>query len=236
MLAAVVGKLMSKNAEERYQSLSGLLVDLERCKKEWINTGTIAAFELRKGDLPVRLNVTQKLVGRQAEIEKIFSLFKEAASGKKILLELKGFSGLGKTVLIHETARPLTASKGTFITGKFDSLQRNVPYYGWSQALNQLAELLLTESNENISLYRKFLNENMQGLEADILAIAPRWKAILVEVTPLPQLNPKEQQSRVRFAFSLFFKSILKITKPLLLYFLAFLTIFLQSTMKVSFV
>jgi len=218
MLAAVVGRLMSKNAEERYQSLSGLLIDLERCKKEWIDTGTIASFELRKGDQPARLNVTQKLVGREAEIAKIFSLFEEAASGKKIFLGLKGVSGLGKTMLIRETARPLTGSKGTFITGKFDSLQRNVPYYGWSQALNQLADLLLTESNEHISLCRKFLNENMQGLEADILAIAPRWKAILVDVTPLPQLNPKEQQSRVRFAFSLFFKSILKITKPLLLF------------------
>ncbi|MEP7108551.1 MAG: AAA family ATPase [Ferruginibacter sp.] len=218
MLAGVVGKLMAKNAEERYQSLSGLAIDLEHCKKEWISTGTIATFELKKGDLPVRLNVTQKLVGRTAEIEKIFSLFEEAASGKKILLGLKGFSGLGKTMLIRETARVLTGSKGTFISGKFDSLQRNVPYYGWSQALNQLAELLLTESNENISLCHRHLNENMQGLEADILAIAPRWKAILIDVIPLPRLNPKEQQSRVRFAFTLFFKSILKITKPLLLF------------------
>ncbi len=218
MLAAVINKLMAKNAEERYQSLTGLLIDLEHCKKEWIRTGTVADFELRKGDLPVRLNVTQKLVGRKAETEKIFSLFEEAASGKKILLGLRGLSGLGKTMLVRETARLLTAGKGAYITGKFDSLQRNVPYYGWSQALDQLAELLLTESEEDIALCRRLLNETMQGLEADILAIAPRWKAILVDVPVLPQLNPKEQQSRVRFAVSLFFQSILKITKPLLLF------------------
>ncbi len=217
-IAAVVEKLMAKSAEDRYQSLSGLNIDLQLCQKEWISTGTVVPFELGKGDLPLRLNVSQKLIGRKAEIEKIFSLYEEAAAGKKILLGLKGISGLGKTKLIQETAKPLTAHKGTFITGKFDSLHRNIPYYGWSQALNQLADLLFTESDENISLCRKFLNENMQGLEPDILAIAPRWKTLFPDIAPLPLLNPKEQQSRIQFAVSLFLKSVLKITKPILFF------------------
>lgn len=217
-LAAIIEKLMAKNAEERYQSLSGLQIDLEHCQKEWISTGTVALFDLGKGDLPLRLNVSQKLIGRKAEIDKIFSLYEEAAAGKKILLGLRGLSGLGKTKLIQETAKPLTANKGTFISGKFDSLHRNIPYYGWSQALNQLADLLFTESEENISLCRKFLNENMQGLEADIVAISPRWKTLFTNITSLPLLNPKEQQSRIQFAVSLFIKSILKITKPILFF------------------
>lgn len=217
-IAAVVEKLMAKNAEDRYQSLSGLKIDLQLCQKEWISTGTVSPFELGKGDLPLRLNVSQKLIGRKAEIEKIFSLYEEAAAGKKILLGLKGLSGLGKTKLIQETAKPLTANKGTFISGKFDSLHRNIPYYGWSQAFNQLAELLFTESDENISLCRKFLNENMQGLEADIEAIAPKWKTLFTDIAPLPLLNPKEQQSRIQFAVSLFLKSVLKITKPVLFF------------------
>lgn len=218
MLAIIINKLMEKNAEERYQSLSGLYVDLEHCKNEWIKSGHIAQFQLQKADLPVRLNVTQKLIGRKDESEKIFSLFTAATNEKKIFLSLKGLSGLGKTMLVKETARLLTATKGTFITGKFDSLQRNVPYFGWSQAFNQLADLLLAEPEENILLCRNFLKENMQGLEADILAIAPRWKTILIDVAALPQMNPKEQQSRVKFAVSLFFQSVLKITKPLLLF------------------
>ena len=217
-MAAIIEKLMAKNAEERYQSLSGLQIDLEHCQKEWISTGTVALFELGKGDLPLRLNVSQKLTGRKTEIDKIFSLYEEAAAGKKILLGLRGLSGLGKTKLIQETAKPLTAHKGTFISGKFDSLHRNIPYYGWSQAFNQLADLLVTETEENISLCRKFLNENMQGLEADIVAIAPRWKTLFTNITSLPQLNPKEQQSRIQFAVSLFIKSILKITKPILFF------------------
>jgi predicted ATPase/GAF domain-containing protein len=217
-LVAVINKLLLKNAEERYQSLSGLHVDLEHCRKEWNNTGTIASFELAKADLPIRLNVSQRLIGRSNEIDKIFDLFDNAASGKKVLLELKGLSGLGKTMLIRETARPLTATKGTYISGKFDSLQRTVPYFAWTQALNQLADLLLTESEENISLCRTLLSENMQGLESDIVAIAPKWKLFFNETTPLPLLNPKEQQGRVKFAVSLFLKGIMKITQPLLFF------------------
>jgi serine/threonine protein kinase len=217
-LIAVIDKLLLKNAEERYQSLSGLLVDLEHCRTEWKNTGTISSFELAKADLPLRLNVSQRLVGREKEINQLFTLFNQAASGKRIVLELKGLSGLGKTMLIRETARPLTATKGTYISGKFDSLQRTVPYYAWTQALNQLAELLLTESEENISRCRTLLAENMQGLESDIVAIAPTWKLFFKETVVLPLLNPKEQQGRVMFAVSLFLKGIMKITQPLLFF------------------
>lgn len=218
VLNTVVNKLMAKNAEERYQSLSGLYVDLEHCMKEWKSTGTIAPFKLAKADLPLRLNISQRLVGREPEIDKVFDLFETAASGKKILLELKGLSGLGKTMLIREIARPLTYAKGTYVSGKFDSLQRTVPYYAWTQALNQLAELLLTENPEYISRCKKLLAENMKGLEADIVAIAPKWKSVFSETVPLPLLSPKEQQGRVKFALSLFLKSIMKVVKPLLVF------------------
>ncbi|HQW83065.1 MAG TPA: adenylate/guanylate cyclase domain-containing protein [Ferruginibacter sp.] len=217
-LATVIEKLMAKNAEERYQSLSGLQIDLAHCQKEWISTGTVEMFELGKADLPLRLHVSQKLFGRKTETEKIFSLYEEAAAGKKIILGLRGLSGLGKTKLIQEAAKPLTAHKGVFISGKFDSLHRNIPYYGWAQAFNQLADLLFTENEETISRCRKLLNENMQGLECDIIAIAPRWKTLFSNISPLPMLNPKEQQSRIQFAVSLFIKSILKIVKPVLFF------------------
>jgi predicted ATPase/GAF domain-containing protein len=217
-LAAVVNKLLSKNAEERYQSLSGLYMDLERCSREWKEKGSIASFELAKADLPLRLSVSQRLTGREAEISKIFGLFDKAAEGKRVLLELKGASGLGKTMLIRETARPLTATKGTYISGKFDLLQRTVPYFAWRQAFDQLADLLLTENEETISHYRRLLKENMQALESDIIAIAPKWKLFFSEAQPLPVLNPKEQQGRIKFAVSLFLRSIMKLTQPLLIF------------------
>lgn len=217
-LIDVINKLLAKNAEERYQSLSGLLVDLEHCHQQWKKNGTVPSFELAKADLPLRLNVSQRLIGRDKETKRIFSLFDEAASGKKILLELKGLSGLGKTMLIRETARPLTSTKGTYISGKFDALQRSVPYYAWTQALDQLADLILTENEENISRCKNLLAEDMQGLEAEIVAISPKWKLFFVETTPLPLLNPKEQQGRVMFAVSSFLQSILKITQPLLFF------------------
>lgn len=218
ILTKIVEKLMAKNAEDRYQSLVGLRIDLEHCHAEWQKNRKMEPFELGKGDMPVRLNVSQKLVGRKAEIDKIFELFEQSAQGKKVLLEVKGMSGVGKTMLIKETARPLTAHKGTYISGKFDSLQRNVPYYAWAQALNQLADLLLTENDETVENARKFLEENLQGLEADIIAIAPRWKKVMGEVKPLPLLAPKEQQNRIQFAISQFLKSVLKVTKPLLFF------------------
>lgn len=42
IVAAIVAKLMEKNAEDRYQSALGLKHDLEQCLQAWKATGTIA--------------------------------------------------------------------------------------------------------------------------------------------------------------------------------------------------
>jgi len=51
ILDEIINKLISKNAEERYQSLSGLHVDLEYCQKEWEKNASITSFQLAKASL-----------------------------------------------------------------------------------------------------------------------------------------------------------------------------------------
>ena len=43
-VAAIVARLLAKNADERYQSGFGLIEDLSRCKRELAQTGTVTGF------------------------------------------------------------------------------------------------------------------------------------------------------------------------------------------------
>ncbi len=45
-LAAIVGRLMAKDADERYQSAQGLLTDLEECRRQWGQGRRILAFSI----------------------------------------------------------------------------------------------------------------------------------------------------------------------------------------------
>ena len=57
----IVTKLMAKNAEDRYQSSSGLKADLENCLKQLEETGNIIPFPLGQKDISSRFQIPQKL-------------------------------------------------------------------------------------------------------------------------------------------------------------------------------
>ncbi|HEY6767874.1 MAG TPA: serine/threonine-protein kinase, partial [Candidatus Sulfotelmatobacter sp.] len=54
-LSAITMKLLAKNAEERYQTASGLESDLRRCLAEWETQGRIDPFPLGTHEVPNRL-------------------------------------------------------------------------------------------------------------------------------------------------------------------------------------
>ncbi len=95
MLAAVINKLLSKMAKDRYVSCDGLLYDLERCRTE-------QEFVLGERDFSRRFEFTRQLYGREAEIMQLKNDYKAVTSGSKILVSISGYSGIGKTSLVNQ--------------------------------------------------------------------------------------------------------------------------------------
>ena len=59
-LSAIVMKLLAKNAEERYQTASGVEADLRRCLAEWQSHGRIDPFPLGTDDLSDRCDTLNR--------------------------------------------------------------------------------------------------------------------------------------------------------------------------------
>jgi len=98
----IVLRLLAKNAENRYQTASGLQADLKSCFDQWQRKGRIEPFELGGDDFTGRLQIPQKLYGRQAEIKHLQNILDRAVTEQAQLLLVAGYSGVGKTSLVHE--------------------------------------------------------------------------------------------------------------------------------------
>src|SRR6201999_183891 len=138
-VSAIVMKLLAKTAEERYQTAAGASSDLRRCLYEWGKTGWIDEFPLGEHDIPSRLLIPEKLYGRASDIETLLAAFDRiVAGGRPELVLVSGYSGIGKSAVVHELHKSLVPPRGLFASGKFDQFKRDIPYATVAQACRSL--------------------------------------------------------------------------------------------------
>ena len=82
----IIMTLLSKNAEDRYQSAFGVKTDLERCLQQYELNKRIDEFKLGSQDFSGKLLIQGKLYGREKEIDHLNNLFNNCAVGKKSTL------------------------------------------------------------------------------------------------------------------------------------------------------
>lgn len=155
VLSDVVMKLLAKPAEERYQTAAGLEEDLRRCLSAWEAHAHIDAFPLGAHDRPGQVLTPGRLYGREREIESLINAFdRVASSGAAELVLVSGYSGVGKSSVVHELQRSLVPPRGLFASGKFDQYKRDVPYATLAQALQGLIRPLLGKSEAELAPWR----------------------------------------------------------------------------------
>src|SRR5207302_4039865 len=103
------------------QAAGGLHRRLRRCLDAWSAEPRIDAFPLGQQDTPDRLLIPEKLYGREREIETLLAAFdRVVTSGRPELALVSGYSGIGKSAVVHELHKSLVPTRGLFASGKFD--------------------------------------------------------------------------------------------------------------------
>src|ERR1700677_4387860 len=107
-LSAIIMKLLAKNAEERYQTASGLEADLRRCLAGWQSHGCIDPFPLGAHDASDRLLIPEKLYGRERQIDALLAAFdRVVVQGRPELVLVSGYAGVGKSSVVNELHKAL---------------------------------------------------------------------------------------------------------------------------------
>ncbi|MCP5162295.1 MAG: EAL domain-containing protein [Hahellaceae bacterium] len=179
ILDDILGHLMAKNAEDRYQSMEGLRFDLEECMRQWREHQSFSHFEIGSHDLNQQFAIPQCLYGRDHELDVLVQTFENATQGLTELMFINGYSGMGKTALVNEIKKPLANRKGYFVTGKFEQLKQNVPFSALSYCLDELIGQMLTESDERLGIYRHQLIEALGNHASLLKDLVPGLELIL---------------------------------------------------------
>ncbi len=219
MISSVVLKLLAKRVEDRYQSARGLQHDLERCLEQWSASGRIDPFPLGERDASDRLRIPQKLYGRNAESARLLRAFEHVkASGRPVLLLLSGYSGIGKSSLVHELQKSLVRERGLFLGGKFDPFARSVPYSTVIRALTALVLGLLAEEESRLYDWRRAVQKALGTQGRLLVDVIPPLKILIGEQPAVPELPLTEAERRFRGVFRDFLGVFTKKEHPLLLF------------------
>ncbi|MEK8018560.1 MAG: AAA family ATPase, partial [Candidatus Parabeggiatoa sp.] len=237
IISDIVIKLMSKTAEGLYQSAFGLKADLEHClalsKKVFGKKLSAIHFELAQNDFSGKFQIPQKLYGRENEVNRLLQAFKRIANpsqssfikgemtlkkGGSELMLVAGYSGVGKTALVHEVHKPMTSMNGYFVAGKFDQLGHNIPYSALSQAFNSFCQYLLTETLEILNQWREKIIKAVGTMGQVLIDVMPQLELVIGPQPAVEQIPHQEAQNRFNLVFQNFLQVFCQKEHPLILF------------------
>ena len=218
-VSAIVMKLLAKTAEARYQTASGLESDLRHCLAAWEAGRRIENFPLGERDTPDRLVIPEKLYGRASEVAALLAAFDRVVGrGAPELVLVSGYSGIGKSAVVHELHKALVPPRGLFASGKFEQYKRNIPYATLAQALQSLVRALLSKSDAELAPWRDALLEALGPNGQLMVDLVPELRLIIGEQPPVPELEPQQMQRRFLLVFRRFIGAFARPAHPLALF------------------
>ncbi|GAA6133305.1 AAA family ATPase [Oceaniserpentilla sp. 4NH20-0058] len=218
VVSDIIEKLMSKMAEHRYQSASGIAADLQKCLDQLDQTEQIEPFPLCINEIPQHFQIPQRLYGREREVIHLLDTFSRVRKGNNEIALVSGHSGIGKTCLVRELYKPITEYNGYFVSGKFDQLQRNIPYSAVINALQEMIKQLLSLNEEHLSQWRSKLLDVLGPNGQIIIELFSDVELIIGPQPPVTKLPLIETEQRFHLVFLNFIKVFCNPEHPLVIF------------------
>jgi PAS domain S-box-containing protein len=200
-LSVIIGRLLEKDPDRRYQSAEGLVHDLKLLRDDLVAGGT-GEVVLGARDFPWRLTAPSRLVGRTAELVALLQAYERAIVGGPRGVLIRGGRGVGKSALINEFRPWVSQDGGWFAVGEFEQSHRGLLSGAVSQAVQVLGRLLLAEPEHELAAYRERLRAAV-GANFGLIAGEQPEIAALLEVRPLQlEGDPVTLEARIRQAYA----------------------------------
>ncbi len=172
--------------------LKGLAAPVPALRIEWEPAAASAI------PMPALLtDVGRIFVGRDAELERLGQLWKEAAAGERRVALLAGEPGVGKTRLAAEVARRVHEQGGVVLAGRCDE-DLGVPYQPFVEALRHFAD---HTSPQN-------LRERLGRYGGELARLVPELTQWVPDLPPPLQSDPETERYRLFDAVAAWLASV----------------------------
>jgi predicted ATPase/class 3 adenylate cyclase len=213
-LAELVATLLEKDPDRRYRTAEGVAFDLDAVAGH----PSAIRVKLRTRDVSDQLLVQERLYGREYELTRLADAFARATDGRPVGVWVAGYSGIGKSSLVHEL-EPLTAARfGWFAEGKFDLYQRDVPYLGWAAALADTVRQALAMPEADLTSLQAEVREALGDNAADLAVVVPAVSQLLGEQRAPEHATPQETHARLVSGTLAFIRAVATAARPLVVF------------------
>ena len=199
VLSIVVSRLLCKDADDRYQTAQGLLLDLDSLLREFAQTGQLTeSFTPGERDRQAVFRLPERQVGRTAELLALEQALARAAKGGLECVTLRGGSGTGKSSLVQELLRQVASRRGHYIAGKYDQYNRGAPFAVLLQTLASLVGYVLGCPESLVKTWQKRVVDALgSGLPVLAEAIPSVERIVGPQPKPVPAGSGAEAQNRL---------------------------------------
>jgi diguanylate cyclase (GGDEF)-like protein len=217
-VSALILTLLEKEPADRYQSAAGLVHDIQQLRSALAEGRPLDSVPLRQRDMPLFPRPGRHLYGRDREVATLLDAVSATRRGGVQVVFVAGYSGVGKTCLIHEVARPVGIGQGLFITGKFEQFQRDRPFLAPAQSILQLCHLLLAKPEAKLDAWRQRIAASIGPDAAALFDLVPDLALLLGPQPPAPALGPLETRTRLRAQLLRLIRAVASPERPLVLF------------------
>eukprot|EP01022_Parablepharisma_sp_SALTPOND_P018454 TRINITY_DN3013_c0_g3_i1.p1 TRINITY_DN3013_c0_g3~~TRINITY_DN3013_c0_g3_i1.p1 ORF type:complete len:1511 (+),score=310.37 TRINITY_DN3013_c0_g3_i1:32087-36619(+) len=164
------------------------------------------------------LRVSNALLGRDQELAQLLEAFEGTSMGRGQIVLVPGYSGVGKTALVHEASASFHERNGIFCQGKFNQYQRGVPYFAIRQSLTELCERILDREPGQLEMLREEVLDAIGPHGQLLIGMAPVFELFLGKQPALLEVNPLEARHRFSEVIRNFLKVISRPENPIVIF------------------
>ena len=245
MLSSLIMKLLSKNADDRYQSAQGVERDLRTIHMQLqqalpsspssprsdfsltltdeellLSPSVFTPFALARDDIPSRLFIPNRLYGRTRQLSAIQSAFHTVVkSGDSAVISVEGVSGSGKSSVVRQAVGVIQASHPhcLLVSSKLDQFVRQ-PFGLLKPIVLDLVTDVLTQPSAVVLSWKQRVLKAVDGNGELVNEVFPPLQN-LIGAQPAPTaLPPTEAQQRLSRVITALFCAFCSASRPLLLF------------------
>jgi predicted ATPase/signal transduction histidine kinase len=208
-ISALVMKLIEKDPSKRYQSATGILRDLRRCRERAALGSAEQARDFRPGvdDLSPRVIIPSNLYGRAQDIDQVLRSVSDVEEGRSRVVFIQGPAGMGKTSVIKEVKRTLDGLAATVVLGSFERGMKETPYAALIEAFQrQILTLLDRPAAERDAIKERIL-DTVGSNAALLIDVIPELERLIGPQPRAPELPVNESALRFQSVLERFVRS-----------------------------